>query len=156
MVNMNRYPGKHNLFYFPIGKKYCEFPVTTSCSTPPSDKMILHRQIFLQPFRTVSKVINFPRYNIICSGGNVIICGIFYVVSCFPLHFMLYRGNLDCFSNSAACCLRSFTINPSDKRNGIMVEDFSLRESQALCPNNVRFNTRMKQGGPIEKVQQES
>ena len=24
---------------------------------------------------------------------------IFHGVSCFPLHFMLYRGNLDCFSN---------------------------------------------------------
>ena len=22
------------------------------------------------------------------------------IVSCFPLHFMLYLGNLDCFSNS--------------------------------------------------------
>ena len=29
----------------------------------------------------------------------MILRGIFYVVSHFPLHFMLYRGNLDCFSN---------------------------------------------------------
>ena len=33
---------------------------------------------------------------------NVIIRGIFHVVSCFPLHSMLYHGNFDCFSNSAA------------------------------------------------------
>ena len=33
-----------------------------------------------------------------CSGENVILRGIVHVVSGFPLHFMLYRGNLDCFS----------------------------------------------------------
>ena len=38
-----------------------------------------------------------------CSGENVILRGIFHVVSSFPLHFMLYRGNLDCFSNSVHC-----------------------------------------------------
>ena len=35
-----------------------------------------------------------------CSGENVILRGIFHVVSSFPLHFMLYRVILDCFSNS--------------------------------------------------------
>ena len=50
---------------------------------------------------TVPKGIDFPRYNMKCSGENVILSGIFYVVSGFPLHFMLYPGNLDCFSNSA-------------------------------------------------------
>ena len=35
-----------------------------------------------------------------CSGGNVILSGIFHVVSCFPLQFMLYLWNLDCFSKS--------------------------------------------------------
>ena len=34
-----------------------------------------------------------------CSGENVILGGIVHVVSGFPLHFMLYRGNFDCFSN---------------------------------------------------------
>ena len=33
-----------------------------------------------------------------CSRENVILRGIVHVVSCFPLHFMLYRGNLDYFS----------------------------------------------------------
>ena len=33
-----------------------------------------------------------------CSGENVILREIVHVVSGFPLHFMLYRGNLDCFS----------------------------------------------------------
>ena len=35
-----------------------------------------------------------------CNGKNVILRGIFHVVSCFPLHFMLYRGNLDYFLDS--------------------------------------------------------
>ena len=35
-----------------------------------------------------------------CSGENVILRGICHVVSCFPLHFMSYHGNLDYFSDS--------------------------------------------------------
>ena len=35
-----------------------------------------------------------------CSGENVVIRGIVREVSCFPLHFMLYRVNLDYFSDS--------------------------------------------------------
>ena len=45
---------------------------------------------------TVSKEIDFPRYNMKCRGEDVIpvLRGIFHVVSCFALHFiMLYRGN---------------------------------------------------------------
>ena len=34
-----------------------------------------------------------------CSGENVILRGIVHVVSGFPLHFMFYCGNFDCFSN---------------------------------------------------------
>ena len=53
------------------------------------------------PSHTVPKVIDFPRYNMKCSGENVILHGIFHVVSCFPLNFMLNRGNLDYFLDSA-------------------------------------------------------
>ena len=35
-----------------------------------------------------------------CSVENVILRGIFHVVSRFPLKFMLYRGNLDYSSDS--------------------------------------------------------
>ena len=51
---------------------------------------------------TVPKEIDFPQYNMNCSGENVILRGIVHVVlvSCFPLHFMIYRGNFDCFSYS--------------------------------------------------------
>ena len=42
---------------------------------------------------TVPKVIDFPRYNMKCGGENVILRGIFHVVSCL----MLYCGNLDYF-----------------------------------------------------------
>ena len=46
-------------------------------------------------YYTVPKEINFPRSNIKCSGENVIQRGIFQVVTSFPLHFILYCGNLD-------------------------------------------------------------
>ena len=46
---------------------------------------------------TVPKVIDFPRYNMKCSGVNEILSGIFHVVSRFPLHFILFRGNFDYF-----------------------------------------------------------
>ena len=49
---------------------------------------------------TVPKVIDFPRYNMKCSGVNQILRGIFHGVSRFPLHFMLYRGNFDYFFDS--------------------------------------------------------
>ena len=57
------------------------------------------------PSHTVPKVIDFPRYNMKCSGENVILHGIFHVVSSFPLLFMLYRGYLDCLSNSVSLLL---------------------------------------------------
>ena len=47
--------------------------------------------------------LDLPRYNMKCSGGNVILRGIFHVVSGFTLHYMLNRGNLDCFFNSIGC-----------------------------------------------------
>ena len=49
---------------------------------------------------TVPKVIHFPRYNMKCSEESVILRGILHAVSRLPLHVMLYRGNLDCFSDS--------------------------------------------------------
>ena len=52
-----------------------------------------------------------PRYNMKCSGEIVILRGIFHVVSGFPLHFMLYCGNLDCFSNSVQYCQYNIQIS---------------------------------------------
>ena len=43
----------------------------------------------------LATLIGFPRYNMKCSGENVIQSGIFHLVSGFPLHFMLYCRNLD-------------------------------------------------------------
>ena len=48
----------------------------------------------------VPKEIDFPRYNMKCSWENVILRGIFHVVSSFPLHFILYRGNFDSLLDS--------------------------------------------------------
>ena len=50
---------------------------------------------------TVTKVIDFPRYKMKCSGENEILRGIVHAVPHFPLHFMLYRGNLNYFLESA-------------------------------------------------------
>ena len=44
---------------------------------------------------TVPNVIGFPRYNKKCSGENELLRGLFHAVSRFPLHFMLYRANLN-------------------------------------------------------------
>ena len=63
---------------------------------------------------TVPKEIDFPWYNIKCRGENVILHGIFNVVSGFPLHFMLYRGNLDCFSNSVGCSVIPQQVSLTD------------------------------------------
>ena len=51
-------------------------------------------------FWNSAKVIDFPQKNMKCRGENVILRGIFHAVSRFPLHFMLYRGNLDYFLDS--------------------------------------------------------
>ena len=45
------------------------------------------------------------QYSMKCCGENVILRGIFHVVSRFPLHFMFNRGNLDYFSNSVWRCV---------------------------------------------------
>ena len=52
--------------------------------TKPQDTAVLY---------TVPKEINFSRYDMKCSGENVILRGIFLVVSCSPLHFMLSRNH---------------------------------------------------------------
>ena len=46
---------------------------------------------------TVLKVIGCPRYNTKCRGKRDTIHEIFRVVSRFPLHLVLYLGNLDYF-----------------------------------------------------------
>ena len=53
---------------------------------------------------TVKTIIDFPRYNRKYWGENVILRGIFHVVSHFPLYFTLYRGNFDYLSNSVVPC----------------------------------------------------
>ena len=46
-------------------------------------------------YYTLPKEIDFQRYNLKCSGENVILRGIQYF-----MYFMLYRGNFDYFSGS--------------------------------------------------------
>ena len=64
--------------------------------------------------KTVPKKIYFPRYNMKCCEENVILGRIFHVVSCFPLHFMLYCGNLDYVSDSVG-------INNNNKKPYILL-----------------------------------
>ena len=59
---------------------------------------------------TVPKIIDFPRYNMKCSKENVILRGIFHVASCFPLHFMLYRGYFYYFLDRAATAAFNFAF----------------------------------------------
>ena len=92
---------------------------------------------------TVSKEIDFPRYNMKYSGGNVILSGIFHVVSCFPLHFMLYRGNLDYFLDSAVeniCIMKDNYCNKFTKFLLQLVNIFSP-------PSKHNRNVRVCGGG---------
>ena len=57
---------------------------------------VFRRRPVLRRFRTVPKAMDFPLYHIKCSAENAEYFT--YVVSSFPLHFMLFRENLDCFS----------------------------------------------------------
>ena len=43
---------------------------------------------------TVPKLIDFPRYNMKCSGENEKLCGIFHVVSRFPLYISCYFAEI--------------------------------------------------------------
>ena len=59
------------------------------------------RYIFIFIMLTTSPMeIAFLQFNMKCSGENLILRRIFHLVSCFPLHFMLYLGNLGYFSDS--------------------------------------------------------
>ena len=71
-----------------------------------------------------------------CSGENVILRGIVHAVSGFPLHFMLNRGNLDCFSNrvhySTLCTVQKsktkfFEIDEGAKEKVFCFGIFSLQ-----------------------------
>ena len=73
---------------------YGDFSTAKFCSTNP----FLLESFFSSRVLYMKILTDFPRYIMKCSGENVILRGIFHVVTGFPLHFMLYRGNLDCFS----------------------------------------------------------
>ena len=60
---------------------------------------------------TVPTEIDFLRYNRKCSEENVKLRGRVHVVSCFPRHFMLYRGNFDCFSDRERRPFNFFVTN---------------------------------------------
>ena len=65
-----------------------------------------HQCVAEKQLYTVPKVIDFPRYNMKCSGENVVLRGMFHEGTGFPLHFTLYCGNLDYFSNSTGIALQ--------------------------------------------------
>ena len=81
-----------------------------------------------QSLCTVKKKIHIPRYNIKCSGENVILCEIFHVVSSFPLHFMLFRGYLPYFDYFSGQCGVS---DPRERltRWGIGTKEIGERDS---------------------------
>ena len=86
MTNLSFFAGlrSKSLFFYCfhmfLRKKFNFFPATQRLRI-----IYILRSIF-----TVRKVIDFPRYNTKCIGDNEILRGIFHVVYCFPLHFVLY------------------------------------------------------------------
>ena len=86
----------------------------------------------------VPKVIDFQRYSMKCSGENVILRGIFHIVSGFPLHFMLYGGNLECFSNSVVFGHGS-GFNASRKKG--FVDQISPLSCLVLLNNKTSINS---------------
>ena len=60
----------------------------TSCWLRRNSTLAMLSEILMAPWPPLSapKEIDFPLYNIKCSGGNVILRGIFHVVLCCPLH----------------------------------------------------------------------
>ena len=68
-------------------------PGTGRLGGPPRDSYTVH---------TVPKEIVFSQYSMKCSGQIAILRKEVHEVSCFPLHFILYHGNLDCFSSDSA------------------------------------------------------
>ena len=88
---------------------------------------------------TVPKEIYFPRYNMKCSGENLILRGKVHVISDFSLHvyFMLYRGNVDCFSNSLSCKLSSLQAcndNSFAKKLDKFLRFLGQQSNYLLCP----------------------
>ena len=91
---------------------------------------------------TVPKEIDFPRYNMKCSGENVILSGIFHVVSCFHLHFMLYRGNLDFFSDSVGIRVKLAWIRNQRNWEKNIVSIFS--KSNKTCSRYPLYCTKFE------------
>ena len=102
---------------------------------------------------TVPNVIDFPRYNMKCSGGNEILRGIIRAASRFPLHFMLYLGNLDYILDSAWSFSMTFKkpISPFYRRG-------NAQDSRPPCRDSRRIRRRgcgrryieIGRGGPDE------
>ena len=95
---------------------------------------------------TIPTEIDFPRYNMKCSGDNLIQREIVHVVSCFPLHFMLHRGYLDYFSLSDSMCLRGYLklLNVSIKKTL-----FPLNLSGSWLNSTLRCSRRGERSGVV-------
>ena len=77
-----------------LGAKWLVRHSITSPQLNRSDDLLQYDSTVHFPKGNRFSVIEHEMY---CSGENVILREIFHVVSCFPLHFMLYKGNLDYF-----------------------------------------------------------
>ena len=72
----------------------------------------------------------------------MILRGIGHVVSCFPLHFMFYRGNLDCFSNRVVYCRIGFLCGDSNYFRDSVV----IKWSCTACQKRVQVAHRFAEG----------
>ena len=83
-----------------------------------------------------------------CSGENVILRGIFHVVSRFPPHFMLYRGNFDYFSNSGVIANLT-SLTPCCPWSGRMSWTWRWRGTTSSSPPSRRYRRRGAPGTSI-------
>ena len=88
------------------------------------------------------------------SGENVILREIFHAVSCFPLYFLLYRGNLDYFSDSERT--RYIHILPTGA-NMVMRNSCgtltTLEEKIACCEGTRCHHLEISGGGGLVKME---
>ena len=99
--------------------------------------LVFTNEVVTNTIYTVPKIIDFPRYNKKnVARKTLYYFGIFRVVSRFPLHFVLYLGNVDYFLDRMyRDLLLKITTQPL--RKGIM-NICTARKLKTPCDSNTR------------------
>ena len=80
---------KRNWWYCTWTRTYKTFCTSRSTKEVPELDPMYENFEHFQYLNPVPKIIDFPRYNMKCSGESGTLRGIFRVISRFPLHFVL-------------------------------------------------------------------